>query len=190
MDTVTPCFDNINDKLICNKKNIILKFNKLTNTYKLDLEIINKKYDIDLLSSFKIYDLIKKTNSDIIDDIKIVSQKSDNEVEVIFLFKRFGESAGILQKYLHINTVKTKTKNLIIFTSKDSNDNLSNSEIEKIQCNFAYLTILPMNNVIKLNYRFSIKITDELPIYMEHIVGLLMKKIFYNLKMSLENGTT
>ena len=33
---------------------------------------------------------------------------------------------------------------------------------------------------------FQISINDELPIYMEDLLGLMLKKLFYNLKQFLE----
>ena len=43
------------------------------------------------------------------------------------------------------------------------------------------------NNVnIKLDVDFQIITKDDLPIYMENIIGLMMKKIFYNLKLFID----
>ena len=45
------------------------------------------------------------------------------------------------------------------------------------------------NLVIDTNFNiiFQILIKDDLPIYMENIIGLMMKKLFYNLKQFIDN---
>lgn len=178
-------------QLVCNKQNMPLKLNKEENTYMLDFEVDNKNFDLDKLMDFKIYDLIKQVNQDIIEDIKIISQIGEDEIEILFIFKRFGKNAGIPQKYLILNTVRQKTDNLILFTSKDSEikniEYLKNHEAERMKCNLAKLTVLPFKNKIRLNYLFSIDIKEDLPLYMENMIGLLMKKIFYNLKLVLDH---
>ena len=40
---------------------------------------------------------------------------------------------------------------------------------------------------MKLTYEFNIEFDENIPIYMENMFGLLMKKIFYNLKIFIEN---
>ena len=178
-----------NFQIICNKENIPLKFDKLHNNYSLDLEINNNNYDLNKLMDFQIYNLIKTVNQDIIEDIEIVSQTSPDEIEVLFIFKRFGKTAGIPQKYLFLKTTRQKSNNLILFSSIDSNNSLpkmSNHIAQRMTCNFFQLTVLPFDEKIRLNFIFNIDIKEDLPIYMENMIGLMMKKIFYNLKLVLE----
>ena len=42
-------------------------------------------------------------------------------------------------------------------------------------------------NNISFSIDFIITIQDPLPIYMENLIGLMLKKIFYNLKIFIEN---
>ena len=93
-------FNEDNYQLVCNKQDMYLKFNKEENTYMLDFEVENKNFDLNKLINFEIYKIIKTVNEDIIEDIEIISQPSSDEVEVLFIFKRFGKNAGIPQKYL------------------------------------------------------------------------------------------
>ena len=60
-----------------------------------------------------------------------------------------------------------------------------NIDIKKysiLDCKFAntYVTIRDIN--IDMKYNFLINMKEELPQYMENMVGLMMKKIFYNVK--------
>ena len=44
------------------------------------------------------------------------------------------------------------------------------------------------NNIININFilDFDLSIKDDLPIYMENLIGLMFKKIFYNLKQFID----
>ena len=45
------------------------------------------------------------------------------------------------------------------------------------------------NNMLNINFEFDfqILISDDLPLYMENLIGLMFKKIFYNLKQFIDN---
>jgi hypothetical protein len=184
-------FENDNYQVICNKENMILKLNKEENIYMLDFETINKNLDLNKLMDFKIYDLIQKLNEDLIEKIEIINNISDDEIELLFIFKRFGKSAGIPQKYLVLKTKKYMTNNLILFKSEDSKIKIKQMEnhiAQKMDCKFAQLTIIPFQNKLRLNYKFSIDMKEDLPIYLENMMGLMMKKIFYRLKIFIEQN--
>jgi hypothetical protein len=57
-----------------------------------------------------------------------------------------------------------------------------------MDCKFAQLTIIPYQNKLRLNYKFSIDMKEDLPIYLENMMGLMMKKIFYRLKVFIEQN--
>ena len=40
---------------------------------------------------------------------------------------------------------------------------------------------------INFEFDFQILISDDLPLYMENLIGLMFKKIFYNLKQFIDN---
>lgn len=184
-------FENEKYQIVCNKENMILKVNKDENIYMLDFETINNNLDLNKLMDFKIYDLIQKLNEDLIEKIEIINKISDDEIELLFIFKRFGKSAGIPQKYLVLKTKKYMTNNLILFKSVDSKIKIKQMEnhiAQKMDCKFAQLTIIPYQNKLRLNYKFSIDMKEDLPIYLENMMGLMMKKIFYRLKVFIEQN--
>lgn len=184
-------FENEKYQIVCNKENMILKVNKDENIYMLDFETINNNLDLNKLMDFKIYDLIQKLNEDLIEKIEIINKISDDEIELLFIFKRFGKSAGIPQKYLVLKTKKYMTNNLILFKSVDSKikiEQMENHIAQKMDCKFAQLTIIPYQNKLRLNYKFSIDMKEDLPIYLENMMGLMMKKIFYRLKVFIEQN--
>ena len=81
--------------------------------------------------------------------------------------------------------------NLILFKSEDSKLNIeamNNHTAQRMTCKFAQLTIIPFQKKLRMNYKFNIDIKEELPIYMENILGLMMKKIFFRLKKFIEQN--
>ena len=51
-----------------------------------------------------------------------------------------------------------------------------------LTCEFADTYIQIQDTDIKMRYNFLIRMQEELPQYMENMIGLMMKKIFYNVK--------
>jgi hypothetical protein len=62
-------------------------------------------------------------------------------------------------------------------------NNLDFNELSKLNNNENF------NNIMNINFEldFQILISDDLPIYMENLIGLMFKKIFYNLKQFIDN---
>jgi hypothetical protein len=182
-------FDSEKYQNICTKQNMLLKVIKEDNIYQLDFETENKNYNLDELMDFKIYSLIERLNEDVIEKIEIIKQYSDTEIDLLFVFKRIGASVGMQQKYMYIKTHRIKTDNLIIFKSFDIGEPITHyliDKAERVVCKFADLTIIPYNNKLRINYTFNIDLCEDLPTYMDNLIGLMMKKIFYNLKLFIE----
>ena len=192
VNTNTECsipFNSDKYQNVCTKQNMILKVIKEENIYQLDFETENKNYNLDELMNLKIYNLIERLNEDVIEKIEIIHQYSDLEIDLLFIFKRIGASVGMQKKYMYIKTHHIKTDHLILFKSVDITGDIIHPLIdnaERIICKFADLTIIPYNNKLRINYKFNIDLCEDLPIYMENLIGLIMKKIFYNLKLFIE----
>lgn len=74
----------------------------------------------------------------------------------------------------------------LIFNYGKTSINISNldfNELSKLDNNENFNNILD----IKFEFDFQILFSDDLPIYMENIIGLIFKKIFYNLKQFIDN---
>lgn len=191
-----------NFKKICDKQNVLLEYNKDSNIYSLLFDINNKNnLDIKELLDKNIFSLLKTINTEIIDDV-IEIIKKDNENIILFIFKEIGKEAGLKQKYMFLNNIKNFEQNKLVIKTKSVTkqelleNNLLNNDVinrlnnlQEIICEFATLTV---NNLDKSNltiyYLFKIIIVDKLPKYLENIIGLLMKKIFLNLKIFIENN--
>ena len=172
----------------------------------------SNKVNIQSLFGFEIYELLEKVNSDLIEKIIILNKLNEDEIDICILLKHIAKEIGIKQKYLLFRSKKeidNDTKN-IIYNNKDLSliDNelkkkylnimqIDSNKIESLIFNYGK-TIITLNNLdsselnnsknlnnsidIHFNFDFQILISDDLPIYMENFIGLMFKKIFYNLK--------
>ena len=117
----------------------------------------------------------------------------DSEINLLFIFQNITKELGLKQRAMFLNIVKTITfsnnnKHQVIFEAK-TNDNqliddfeVYNKNYSLLTCEFAKTIINIENSNINMKYNFKILTKEDLPSYMENIIGLMMKKIFYNLK--------
>ena len=170
------------------------------------------KVNIDTLLSTAIYDLLEKVNADLIEKIYILDIINDYETDVCILLKPIAKEIGIKQKYVIFRTTKysNNLNNNVTFYNKDLiyehkdliNDylksiNLDTEKYEAMTFNFGKTHITlndeqSTNNVdkvisVKFSVDFQLTITDDLPIYMNNLIGLMFKKMFYNVKMFITN---
>lgn len=188
-------------KKIDDKQNMLLEYNKNTNIYSLLFDINNKNNkNVNLLLDNSIYNLLKQLNPEIIYDVDtIVTEKNENII--LFIFTEIGKELGLKQKYMFLHNIKEHKENTICFNTKSITKNeliekqlLSNNilnkinSLQEIECKFANLTInLKENNIVNLHYLFNINLNEILPKHLENMIGLLMKKVFLNLKIFIEN---
>lgn len=190
-----------NFKKICDKQNLLLEYNKESNIYSLMFTINNKKnINIKHLLDDNIFKLLKTLNPEIIEEI-IEIKTYENENIILFIFKEIGKEAGLKQKFMFLNNIKKFENNKLVINTKSvkiselMNNNLLSKEILKkidnlkeVNCEFATLTMNPSDNSnLNIYYIFKILLNENVPKYLENIIGLLMKKIFLNFKIFIEN---
>jgi len=112
-----------------------------------------------------------------------------DKIKMFFLFKPIAEDFGIMNKSMLIETEKCIRDSHVIFKSKDLLDGIDMfNGYDRIDCNLSELDInIINNNLLHVIYTFNIDIHEDLPIYMENLIGLIMKKIFLKLKLFIEN---
>jgi len=194
----------MNRKIICSKDNIILK--RLKNEdeenedeenedeeneyiyFGIDFQLNNKdNLDMKSIINYKLFNLIGIINKDIIEKSEIINKISDQEIDVLYVFKRFGQDLGISKKYCYFKTFIESDNNKIQI-SNYSIPYLDSINEEPILCKDAKITITNLDkSLININYNFKLSIGEELPIYMQNILGILMKKILKNFKIFMEN---
>jgi len=180
--------DNYN--IICDKQNIILKKNKENKNFLLELTLVNNNIDIKKIINFKIYELMSELNKDIIEKILIEDTELEDKKKILFIFKHICQEFGIPKKYMFLETEIRSDLNSenfkIIGTSIKYDGVIENSE--QVNSDISLLNItLEEDHKMNLTYEFNIEFDENIPIYMENMFGLLMKKIFYNLKIFIEN---
>ena len=195
-------------KLICNKGDMLLTEIKSSNfntrSYNLAFtipNIDNSVLNVTKLADFEIYDLLEEQNKELIEKI-IVFNKTENEATICIIIQHIAKEIGIKQKYMLFRSTKIMNKfnNSVTFYNKDikfiseqlkedylKQHNLLNSNYEALIYNYGKTQIHVQKDSnelfsVKFNIDFQVIITDDLPLYMENLVGLMFKKMFYNLK--------
>jgi hypothetical protein len=192
-------------KLICGKGDMLLSeiknFNFNTRSYNLAFTIQVPNSNVASLTGFEIYDLLEAQNKELIEKI-IILDKTENEATLCILITHIAKEIGIKQKYMLFRSTKilNKLNNSVTFYNKDvkliceqlkedylKQLNLINSNYEALIYNYGKTQINVYNDSndvssVKFNIDFQVIIDDDLPLYMENLVGLMFKKMFYNLK--------
>ena len=123
------------------------------------------------------------------------SNINNDSMDILFIFKPIGCEIGLKQKYMTMRTKREQNSNIICFKSLDFDLNAHDiieyrlQKMDKMTCQYADLYIKLYNNDLNNNidecdikYYFKITQIEILPKYMEHLIGLMIKKIFINIK--------
>ena len=153
------------------------------------INLENNNKNLHDIINLNMYSLLFNLNKDNIENIEIKKWNSLNEVEVLFLFKPFGKDLGVKPKYMYIKTYANISSNKHVYTSIDIDyphiEELKN--YEKVKNTISTMVInFESDYKININYIFKFDLYQSLPIYMENILGLIMKKMFLNLKKFIE----
>lgn len=178
--------------------------------------IDNSKINLANLLSHNIYELLDKINPDLIEKIIILKIYNEDMADVLIILKHIAKEVGLKQKFILFNAKrKLETeRNIVSFVNKDiclidenlaqeylEYVNLDKNKYEAIIYNFGTVEIRltnaniidlisgkSTNKYISVNFEtsFQLILKDELPIYMENLIGLMIKKLFYNLKVFIE----
>jgi hypothetical protein len=127
------------------------------------------------------------------DSCELIKMGSHDTAYFLYKFKALGANLGIPKKYMYVKTQCVQTSNNIIeYKSTDivpDNDILAMVKgYDKITCKYSNLSIelFNNNNGVKVDYYFNIDIHENLPIFAQNILGILMKKMLLNLKIFIE----
>jgi hypothetical protein len=180
------CYDF---KTVCLKENVLLKREKSCNIFLLQFNLENMNKNLHDIINLNMYNLLFNLNRDNIEKIEIKKWNSSNEVEVLFLFKPFGKDLGVKPKYMYVKTTANISHDKHVYTSIDIDyPNLEEvKNYEKVKNAISTMIVnFDSDHKININYIFKFDLIQTLPIYMEDILGLIMKKMFLNLKKFIE----
>lgn len=180
------------NKIICSKKNIFLTLNNNTNNYNLIFNTLCSNIDLQKYTNFNIYKLLFELNKDIIESIEIIDLLSDNEANILIILKEIGDTIKIPKNYLYLTINKIYNNNEILFESTN-NDNIDKIKNKIIGCNktiseYSVLKIINNDNKLIFNYEFNFKMLIQQSKFVNNIIALLIKKVFYKLKLFIENS--
>ena len=181
--------NNYDFKFVCNKENVFLKREKTCNIFLLQFTLENKNKNLHDVININMYSLLFNLNKDNFEKIEIKKWISPNEVEVLFLFKPFGKELGIKPKYMYIKTIAEITNEKHVYTSFDIDyPNMEElNKYDKVKNTISTMVVnFESDFKINANYIFKFELTHTLPMYMENILGLTMKKMFLSLKHFIE----
>jgi hypothetical protein len=182
--------------------------------FNLQFELNNldtSKVNIDLLLTPQLYNLLEKVNVDLIDKIHILNTSTtlnNEETDICIILKQIAKEVGVKKKYILFRSTKylNNLNNSITYYNKDliyeHKDlipdylkllKLDNNNYEPLIFNCGKTSISLSNDYdekfmnVKFSIDFQITMTDDIPNYMTNIIGLMFKKMFYNVKQFIEN---
>ena len=127
-----------------------------------------------------------------LDNITTISSSHDkviNEVNVLFLFTPFASDLGIKPKYMYVRVTEVCEPNKKTYNCVDI-DYPNTEELKNYDKVVNTISSMVVNfescHKINISYIFKLDLSHSLPIYMENIMGLIMKKVFLNLKQFIE----
>ena len=175
---------------ICSKCDVLLERNKLNNDFIVSFIIKNDNVSLNHIADYSFFKILSDINDDVLEEVVInVDEINDKYSEMFFLFKPVAKEFGILSKCMSLKTVKEECDNHITFESKNF-DYIPDSmrHYDKITCNNSKLDIEIINeHLLHVKYSFNIDIHEELPFYMQNLIGMLMKKILLKSKLFIES---
>ena len=137
------------------------------------------------LSSF--YERLGKLNPDIIKNV--VCAQSNNELyEVTLHFEAFAKEFGMSPKTMTLYLEDRTSDGETTYTGRSKTVTDERDDVS-VACNDSTLRIVSSRaGGSCLEYRFHLDLREELPVFMDNVAGLLMKKVFLRLKQYLEKS--
>ena len=174
--------------------------------FTLEYKYNNPNFDILSLININIHKLLYEVNKDIIETIEITPNPEDStEYNIFYKFHEIGGDLGGLKTYMYVNTKIAKRfasngNTEIIFTSKsvpyDGHAELQAKKYKLLEYplyiqKFIYdeTTVQKTaNSTIQVLHMFKLKPDQdsELTVAMENAIGLLIKKMYFRLKIAME----
>jgi len=186
-------------KIICRKHGMILEKFVEKNHYRLTFKLKNERIILRNIINYNLYNLLAKLNKELIENIRIINNDTNEEQEninekicnILIILKQVGADFGIKPKYIYTETKMIEYEDRIQFISNNTEcpKNVFSSNIHDLVTDGSSIMNIFFlnNNEANIVYDFSMVTDDKLPIYMEDMMGLLMKKVFFSLKTFIEN---
>lgn len=191
---------------ICTQNDMRLGKNTEMKLFTLEYTYRNPNFHLLGLININIHKLLYEVNKDIIESIDIIPNSDDeSEHHILYKFRDIGGDLGGLKTYMFVNTKVAKRfasngNTEIIFTSKSVPYNghsvLHNQKYNLIEYplyiqKFIYQSESDEKHVsnIQVLHMFKLKPDQdtELTVAMENAIGILIKKMYFRLKVAMES---
>jgi hypothetical protein len=171
--------------------------------FTLEYNYNNPNFDILSLININIHNLLYEVNKDIIETIDIHPHPNDSsEHNILYKFRDIGGDLGSLKTYMYVNTkiskrFATNANTEIIFTSKsvpfEHHAELVKQKYKLLEYplyiqKYIYQEHATTSN-IQVLHMFKLKPDQEseLTVAMENAIGILIKKMYFRLKVAIES---
>lgn len=192
---------------ICTQNDMRLGKNTEMKLFTLEYKYNNPNFDILPLININIHKLLYEVNKDIIETIEITPNPEDStEFNIFYKFHEIGGDLGRLKTYMFVNTKVAKRfasngNTEIIFTSKsvpfEHHARLQEQKYKLLEYplyiqKFIYDETAGQkvaNSTIQVLHMFKLKPDQEteLTVAMENAIGILIKKMYFRLKIAMES---
>ena len=197
MSASTPQF-----KPICTQNDMRLGKNTDMKLFTLEYNYNNPNFDILSLVNINIHNLLYEVNKDIIETIEVHPHPTEkSEHNILYKFREIGGDLGGFKTYMYVNTKIAKRfasngNTEIIFTSKsipyEDHDRLVKQKYTLLEYPLYIQKYIYLENAtsnIQVLHMFKLKPDQEteLTVAMENAIGLLIKKMYFRLKVAIES---
>ena len=197
MSASTPQF-----KPICTQNDMRLGKNTDMKLFTLEYNYNNPNFDILSLVNINIHNLLYEVNKDIIETIEVHPDPTEkSQHNILYKFREIGGDLGGFKTYMYVNTKIAKRfasngNTEIIFTSKsipyEDHDRLVTQKYTLLEYPLYIQKYIYLENAtsnIQVLHMFKLKPDQEteLTVAMENAVGLLIKKMYFRLKVAIES---
>ena len=175
---------SIEYKIICVKQGMCLeKAKHCSNNFRLSFISPCSLERIKTITMQGFYQLLAKLNPDIIQNLS-VSSNSPSHQTVELIFVSFAKELGMTPKTMQLELQNFSTDTSISFRGQSPKEIAKNNVIcEQSEFN----ATSSESGHTNICYQFHLDFQEDLPIYLQDIPGLLMKKMFFRLKQYLES---
>ena len=197
MSASTPQF-----KPICTQNDMRLGKNTDMKLFTLEYNYNNPNFDILSLVNINIHNLLYEVNKDIIETIEVHPHPTEkSEHNILYKFRDIGGDLGGFKTYMYVNTKIAKRfasngNTEIVFTSKsipfEDHSRLVTQKYTLLEYPLYIQKYIYLENAtanIQVLHMFKLKPDQEteLTVAMENAVGLLIKKMYFRLKVAIES---
>jgi hypothetical protein len=197
MSASTPQF-----KPICTQNDMRLGKNTDMKLFTLEYNYSNPNFDILSLVNINIHNLLYEVNKDIIETIEVHPHPTEkSQHNILYKFRDIGGDLGGFKTYMYVNTIIAKRfasngNTEIVFTSKsipfEDHGWLVTQKYTLLEYPLYIQKYIYLENAtsnIQVLHMFKLKPDQEteLTVAMENAIGLLIKKMYFRLKVAIES---